>query len=28
MSIMILAGVILQSGKIAETDPDAQLGRG
>lgn len=27
MSIMILAGITLQSGRIAETDPDAQIGR-
>ena len=27
MSIMIIAGITLQSGKIAETDPDAQIGK-
>jgi len=27
MSIMIIAGITLQSGRIAETDPDAQIGK-
>jgi hypothetical protein len=27
MSIMVIAGSVFQSGKIAANDPDAQLGR-